>query len=60
MSSKKANHNHKEELKCVLGLLLKRYHKTYKLAHKYDTQRALYQSRSNKHQNIQRWNQTWI
>ena len=28
MSNKKTNHNHKEDLGCIPGLLLKRYHKT--------------------------------
>ena len=40
MPNKKSNHNYKEELGCVLGLLLKRYHKTSKLVKKYDTQHA--------------------
>ena len=31
MPNKKTNHNHKEDLGCVPGLLLKRYHKTSKL-----------------------------
>ena len=31
MSNKKTNHNHEEDLGCVLGLLLKCYHKTSKL-----------------------------
>ena len=31
MSNKKTNHNHKGDLGCVLGLLLKHYHKTSKL-----------------------------
>ena len=31
MPNKKTNHNHKEDLGCVPGLLLKWYHKTSKL-----------------------------
>ena len=31
MPNKKTNHNHEEDLRCVPGLLLKRYHKTLKL-----------------------------
>ena len=31
MPNMKTNHNHKEDLGCVLGLLLKRHHKTSKL-----------------------------
>ena len=30
MLNKKINHNHKEDLECVSGLLLKHYHKTSK------------------------------
>ena len=31
MSNKESNHNHKGELGCVLGLLLKHYHKAIKV-----------------------------
>ena len=30
MLNKKINHNHKEDLECISGLLLKLYHKTSK------------------------------
>ena len=49
MSNKKSNHNHKGGLGCVLGLLLKRYHKTSKLAQEYDTQHAFRQNKLDKH-----------
>ena len=32
MPNKKTNHNHNEDLGCIPGLLLKRYHKTSKVS----------------------------
>ena len=49
MPKEKSNHNRKEMLECVPGLLLKRYHKTLKLAQKYSTQHIFNQSKSNRH-----------
>ena len=50
MPNKKTNHNHEEDLRCVPGLLLKRYHKTLKLVQiVYHPARFIKNNRTMKH-----------
>ena len=56
MLNKETNHNHEEDFGCVLGLLLKRYHKTSKLVQiVYHSTCVLLEiiEQYNKHQDIQ-------
>ena len=50
MSNKKTNHNHKGDLGCIPGLLLKRYHKTLKLV------QIVYHSACALSEIIEQWN----
>ena len=47
MLNEDSNQNHKERIVCVLGLLLKRYHKISKLVWQYSTTYLMHSIHSN-------------